>query len=198
MGWEPVGVTRHLMGGVVVAVLLGGCGTGGHVVPPVGVTVAPSSPSTTGSVAPSPTASPTASPVAFTWPVPDDILTPGAVVAGCTYPRPAADRNVSTATKHAAAVEYNYTGHAGIAYVEYDHRIPYALCGADTLPNIWPEPTGGYPQTAYSHNRKDELEAALASKVRYHHMTLEAAQAVFLGDWRAGWCEFVRHPTGFC
>jgi hypothetical protein len=127
---------------------------------------------------------------AKSWPVPDDTLTPGLVTPDCTYPRDDAERNVSASTKRAAAKRYSYTGPTGLEYVEYDHRIPFSLCGANTVANIWPQPVDGMKQTAFTANRKDQEEAFAARQVRYHRWTLKHAQDVFRGDWRAAWCKY--------
>jgi hypothetical protein len=144
------------------------------------------------------TATPTAAVVATTWPVPDDSLTPGAVTPGCTYPRPTSERAVTTTTKTTVAREYGYTGPAGLDHVEYDHRIPFSLCGSNGSANIWPESYDGVNQSTYTHNFKDELEAYAARQVRYHHWTLTYAQNVFRGDWRAGWCVYLGYPGVDC
>ena len=140
-----------------------------------------------------PTSTPTAS-VAASWPAPDDRLTPGAVVA-CTLPRPPSQRDVPAAEKRAVAAAYHYTGPGGIAYVEYDHRVPFALCGANDARNIWPEPYDGANRSAYVWNFKDQLEAAVIRAVRSGRLTLAQGQAVFMGDWRTAWCKWV-HTAG--
>ncbi len=59
---------------------------------------------------------------------------------------------------------------------EIDHRLPLALGGADDIRNLW-------PQTDFK--PKDELELRTWEAVcRYHTLTLEQGQAIFLGDWR--------------
>ena len=133
---------------------------------------------------------------ALSWPVPNDRLTPGLVVKGCTYPRPKSQRDVPTSEKTVVAGMYHYTGPR--ALVEFDHRVPFSLCGDNGVTNIWPEPYDGVTTSTYIHNRKDELELAIASKVRHHTMTLPQAQAIFLGDWRVGWCTYVHTPGVTC
>lgn len=136
---------------------------------------------------------------AMSWPVPNQTLTPGAIVPGCTYPRPARSPNeVTNAERQAIATTYHYTGRTGLTYVEYDHRIPYSLCGLGGVgltKNIWPEPADGIKQTTFVHNRKDQLEDIIASLVRNHSMTLVQGQAIFTGDWRLAWCKYV-HSAG--
>jgi hypothetical protein len=137
--------------------------------------------------------------VALTWPLPDDELTPGITDPECTsYPRDSDERNVSASTKRAAARRYNYTGPNVLTSVEYDHRIPFSLCGADTVANIWPEPVDGVRQAAFVYNRKDQLEAYAARQVRYGRWTLAEAQAVFRGDWRLAWCQHLHYPGVKC
>jgi len=133
-----------------------------------------------------------------TWPAPLP-STPGALTTGCTYPRATTERAVTTATKTAAAKAYGYTGPTGLAYVEYDHRIPFSLCGSNGLANIWPEVVDGVTQSTYVHNRKDQLEGYAARQVRYHRWTLAFAQAVFApGDWRLAWCRYLKYPGVSC
>jgi len=164
--------------------------------PPVFATV-------THSATPKPSVKPPASAAptgmrASTWPVPDGRLTPGAVKAGCTYPVTAA-RTVTAAVKAAVRAEYHYSGPTDILHSEIDHRIPHALCGTDGIGNLWVElPESGLHQTAYTHNEKDRLESLLATYVRTGRMTLAAAQQVFRGDWRVGFCRFIRDATVTC
>jgi hypothetical protein len=170
---------------LTVALVLVGCSAPARTADPVVQTQLPSS-----------TIDPA---VAMTWPAPDDKLTPGLTDADCTsYPRPDDERYVSASTKRAAARRYNYTGPSGLQYVEYDHRIPFSLCGADTVANIWPQPTDGVKQTAFVYNRKDQLEAFAARQVRYKKWTLEYAQEVIRGDWRLAWCRYLHYPGVEC
>lgn len=135
--------------------------------------------------------------VAATWPQPIDGFTPGSTTAGCTYPVPVAERAVSSTVKRIVAGEYKVTV-TGLANVEYDHRIPFSLCGDGSANNIWPELYDGVPQTTYVHNRKDQLEAFAAAQVRYHRWSLPFAQAVFRGDWRAAWCKYTPRAGVAC
>lgn len=131
---------------------------------------------------------------AMSWPVPDDTLTPGWIVVGCTYPV-TADRAVDDALRRRVRDEYHYIGPTDLASVEIDHRVPHALCGADDIRNLWPEPADGVTQSGFTHNRKDDLERVIAGNVRFGKMSLQAAQQVFLGDWRVGWCAALDSPT---
>ncbi len=134
---------------------------------------------------------------AAAWPAPNQRLTPGAVVA-CTLPRPPGQRDVPQSEKNRIAAAYRYAGPRGIAYLEFDHRVPFALCGANDARNVWPEPYDGAPRSAFVHNRKDQLEAAVIRLVHAHRLTLARAQAVFLGDWRRAWCIYVHTPGVAC
>lgn len=131
---------------------------------------------------------------ASTWPVPDNTLTPGEIVPGCTYPV-TSTRTVTDTERKAVRDEYHYTGALTLDAVEIDHRIPHALCGADTIKNLWPEPADGVTQSGFTHNRKDDLERVIALKVREKQMTLTDGQAVFRKDWRIGWCTFSHSPA---
>jgi hypothetical protein len=128
------------------------------------------------------------------WPAPDNRLTPGDVVA-CTTPRdPAERREVTLALKRRVAAAYGYTGPWML--VEFDHRIPFSLCGSNDRDNLWPEPADGYTHGAFIHNRKDELEQAITDALASGRIrTLGEAQQVFRGDWRKAWCVWV-HDRG--
>lgn len=133
-----------------------------------------------------------------TWPTPVAALTPGALTPGCTVPRPASQRDVTSATRAAVLSAYHYTGPTGIANVELDHRIPFFLCGANTAANLWPEPYDGAPTSTYVHNRKDQLEAKVATMVHSGALAVPAAQDLFRGDWRVAWCSLVHEPGVIC
>jgi hypothetical protein len=136
---------------------------------------------------------------ALSWPAPKDSLTPGGIDPDCRYSREHSrdsdQRDVTAETKRKVKKSYGYKGKSGIKYVEYDHRVPFWACGSNGPENIWPEPADGVDQSSYVHNRKDELEAFVARKVRNHKLsdpwTLEYGQQVFLDDWRKGWCKYI-------
>jgi hypothetical protein len=71
---------------------------------------------------------------------------------------------------------------------ELDHRVPIGVGGSPSDPkNLWDEPRfGGRNAT-----QKDELEEVIHGLVCHHDMTLRQGQAVFLGDWRAGYSRYV-------
>lgn len=153
---------------------------------------------TTATATPSPSPARVVWDVARTWPVENPALTPGETVPGCTYPVTTA-RAVPAKVRALVLARYHYTGPTDINHMELDHKQPHALCGTDTADNLWPEMViPGYPTSKYIHNPKDALEDAIASKVRHHRMTLAAAQKVFAGDWRAGYCAYVKHPGIDC
>jgi len=124
-----------------------------------------------------------ASPAAFTQTMPNDALTPGVVastdvaevcgyVGGLSYSK----RHRATTPEMKAEVRQRY-GITGYWRGEIDHRIPLALGGADDVRNLWPQ---------VDFKPKDELEVKTWEAVcRYHTITLQAGQAIFLGDWRS-------------
>lgn len=119
-------------------------------------------------------------------------------MTGCTYPRPTSQRLVTRETRDAVRSAYKYSGPAGLAHVEYDHRVPFSLCGGNDAANIWPEAADGTQQSQYVHNHKDELENYAAAQVRAGHWTLEHAQQLFLRDWRRAWCSSIHTPGAAC
>jgi hypothetical protein len=127
--------------------------------------------------------------------VPDDNLTPGAIVPGCTYPVTAA-RAVPDSLKAKVRARYHYFGPTNVNVVEIDHRVPHSLCGADTLANLWVQLYDGVKTTAFVHNRKDQLEDYAADQVRSGKWTLAEAQNIFLKDWRVAWqCVYTLHRS---
>jgi hypothetical protein len=126
------------------------------------------------------------------WPVPLQQFTLGSVEPGCTFPRPASERAVSPATKRIVAEWYGVDPHTpGLVF---DHRVPFSECGGQGPDNIWPEGYDGAPASTYVHNRKDQLELTTARLVRSGKLPLKDAQAIFLGDWRVGWCALDHKP----
>jgi hypothetical protein len=107
---------------------------------------------------------------------------------------------VSSGTRRVVLALYHHTVQPG---EELDHRVPFSLCGADTYAcggpssckaaedNLWPEPYDGVKVRPYVENYKDILESKIAERVRLHKMSLADGQAVFLGDWRTGYCQWV-------
>lgn len=109
--------------------------------------------------------------------------------------RPQSDRNVPESEKLLIIDMYHYTGPRGIAYLEFDHRVPFALCGSNDPTNVWPEVIDDAPLSNFVHNRKDQLEAKVFTLVRYDHITFARGQAIFMDDWRHQWCLLV-HKAG--
>ena len=129
---------------------------------------------------------------------PDDARTPGAVsstnraevcgmINGRTYSQ--RHRQTSTALKSQAYAVYRVQK-AGRDF-EIDHRVPLCLGGADAIVNLWPQWGWEHP----SYHDKDRLEAYLCRAVcRTRKVTLQDAQAIFLGDWIAGFEQIYRQP----
>ena len=107
-------------------------------------------------------------------------------VAGGTLTYSQAGRQTSEALKDKAFANYGLTNprDGGVSY-EVDHRVPLALGGRDELQNLWPQ-----SRTATGFNAwvKDRLEDRIYNMVCHPKsgeatVTLQQAQAVFLGDW---------------
>jgi hypothetical protein len=123
--------------------------------------------------------------------VPDPSLTPGAVastdpndvcgvVDGVTYSR--RHRHTPAELKREVYAEYGID-RAGQDF-EIDHRVPLCIGGADVGENLWPQEGWQHP----SYHDKDRLEAEVCREVCEHHeMSLHDGQAIFLGDWVAGY-----------
>ncbi|MCJ2085492.1 HNH endonuclease [Methylobacterium sp. E-005] len=125
---------------------------------------------------------------------PDPVLTPGAVrttdraeIVGETT---AQVRNVSGAEKLAVYRRYGMKGpHDAIpgtdhmAPFEIDHRLPLCSGGSNDITNLWVQ-AGDGPWTFHD---KDRLEDRVCAKLKRGLVTVEQAQAVFLGDWKAGY-----------
>ena len=74
---------------------------------------------------------------------------------------------------------------------EIDHRVPLCVGGADDPRNLWPELGWQHP----SFHDKDRLEARVCRAVcRTRTMTLAEGQAIFLGDWIAGFQSVYGEP----
>ena len=66
------------------------------------------------------------------------------------------------------------------ALYELDHLIPRSLGGADAVENLWPERLEGVCNA----HQKDRLENFAHKEFCAGRLTLEAARALFTGDWR--------------
>lgn len=133
---------------------------------------------------------------------PDPVLTPGAVrtvnrdeIVGVNT---ATVRNVTGAEKLAVYRRYGMTGpHSVIPGTDHlpphecDHRVPLCAGGSNDVSNLWIQAGSG----PWNFHDKDRLEDATCQKLKKGLVTVEQAQAVFLGDWKAGYvAEFGRAP----
>ncbi|KAA0117904.1 HNH endonuclease [Methylobacterium sp. P1-11] len=108
-------------------------------------------------------------------------------------------RNVTGAEKLAVYRRYGMTGpsdtipgtnHQGP--FEVDHRLPLCAGGANDITNLWIQASDG-PWTFHD---KDRLEDRICAKLKRGVISVEQAQAVFLGDWKAGYvAEFGGAPA---
>lgn len=123
--------------------------------------------------------------------LPNSVITPGAVRPGvtvadlCPVAHTPALRNVSEAEKLAVYRAYGmsgpYQGRCDTAEgCEIDHRVPLLLGSSNDRSNLWPESYDGTPWTAHV---KDHLEVHMHARLCRGEITLEQAQAAFLGDW---------------
>jgi len=129
---------------------------------------------------------------------PDNSLTPGVIgsadfadvcglVDGQTYSQ--RHRDTTQKMKNAAYVAYN-VNKAGREF-EVDHRVPLCIGGADDQANLWPQLGFEHP----SFHDKDRLETRVCGAVcRTRTMTLAEGQAIFLGDWIAGYEQIYGEP----
>lgn len=120
--------------------------------------------------------------------IPNDALTPGAVVStdqrevcavGGTETYSREHRRTPAALKAWVFREYGMEPPRGVERDnwEVDQRIPLYLGGTDEAANLW-------PQNAASFHRKDALEAHVCREVCLGAVPLPEAQGWFLGDWR--------------
>ena len=121
---------------------------------------------------------------------PDNAVTPGVVgsvdsadvcgrVDGQTYSQ--RHRETTQKMKKEAYATYN-VNKAGREF-EVDHRVPLCIGGADDQANLWPQLGFEHP----SFHDKDRLETRVCTAVcRARTMSLAEGQAIFLGDWIAG------------
>jgi hypothetical protein len=141
---------------------------------------------------------------AFAAEAPDDRATPGAINPAVTQsnidetichrgwtstirPPEKYTYRLKRAQLHRSSSPY-YVFDARLRDYEEDHRVPLGLGGAPRdHHNLWPEPR----HDQWSAEKKDQLEDVIHDLVCRHEMTLQQGQAVFLGDWREGYREYV-------
>ena len=122
---------------------------------------------------------------------PNPALTPGAAVPGVSVEQVCAPGYASTSRNPGLLDEqsvfqlYLLDYPASLSGYRVDRLIPTELGGADTLPNLWPEPTT--PQTA---GRKDQLAGWLHQLVCSDAVPLETAQRQVADDWYAAWLRY--------
>jgi hypothetical protein len=110
-----------------------------------------------------------------------------------------AARQTPDSMKRAAYEAYGLTDpHDGGTAYEVDHRVPLSLGGRDELRNLWPQSRTVAQFNAWD---KDGLEfrvlgfvcpnkARGADKTKPKSMSLQDAQAIFLGDWAAAYQKY--------
>lgn len=113
--------------------------------------------------------------------------TPGAVQSSdakaiCTPGWASAHRNVSSSERDAVRASYGAPHVLSPTYPqpgswEVDHLVPLELGGANTPANLWPQKWPGF-------STKDNEEDALHAAVCSGQMTLRAAVAKIIRDWR--------------
>jgi hypothetical protein len=130
---------------------------------------------------------------------PDDALTPGVVAStdpndvcgvidGLSYSKRHRHTPQGLKEEVYAAYQVHREDREGRNF-EIDHRVPLCLGGADVRENLWPQEGWQSP----SYHDKDWLEETVCRMVcRERAMTLEQGQAIFLGDWIAGYQQ-IRH-----
>ena len=122
---------------------------------------------------------------------PNPALTPGAAVPGvsveqvCAPGYASTGRNPGLLDEQSVFLLYQLDYPASLSGYRVDRLIPTELGGADTLPNLWPEPTT--PQTA---GRKDQLAGWLHQLVCSDAVPLETAQRQVADDWYAAWLRY--------
>ena len=83
---------------------------------------------------------------------------------------------------------YNVNGDLNMRDYEEDHLIPLEVGGHPSSPlNLFPQ----YYQASAGARYKDKLENKMHLLVCSGRITLKAAQAVFRGDWTAGYRKYV-------
>lgn len=134
---------------------------------------------------------------------PDRALTPGAIRttnrAEIVGVNTSEVRNVSGALKLQVYRRYGMKGpsdtipgtdHQGP--FEVDHDVPLCVGGSNDIRNLWIQAGDGQ----WNFHDKDRLEDAICRKLKKGLISVQQAQAVFLGDWKAGYvAEFGGPPV---
>jgi hypothetical protein len=136
--------------------------------------------------------------------IPDLQLTPGEVRAGLSKQRICEiewgrdERHVTEEMKREVFRLYGYTGYddprcvpAGQRRCEIDHLISRELGGADEVINLWPQAYGTSPWNAV---KKDRLENRLHKEMCAGRITLKAARAMLVNDWREAYKRYYGAP----
>ena len=123
--------------------------------------------------------------------LPDPACTPGAIDPAVTETNLATTicRAGYTATIRPPAAETGrFKKEALAAYgmqyrptIEYDHKIPLELGGANSVSNLWPEPNTATARNV--NNPKDQVENTLNRAVCEHEVSLQAAQIAINTNW---------------
>jgi len=179
-----------LLGALLLAVLVSGCGAGGH---PAAAPAQP--PAVPGETTQGPDLSGVQLPD-FVMPVihgglslPDPRLTPGAVAAAsvnqvCTRElhAPAIPGSVQTAVYR----EYGETSASAIHKHLLNLLVPYDLGGAAVKANLWPAAT-----TGVGFYQKVETDKVMRQMVCQGDVTLATAQHALEANWYSAWLRYV-------
>ncbi len=137
--------------------------------------------------------------------IPDPTKTPGAVRPGLTKARICSirwgrdERHVSDAMKQQVFEAYGLSGNDDARCVpdargrrcEIDHLISRELGGADEVRNLWPQTYGSSPWNAAL---KDKLENRLHVELCAGRISLDAARAMLVNDWRQAYEKYYGKP----
>lgn len=137
--------------------------------------------------------------------IPDPTRTPGAVRPGLTKARICSirwgrdERHVSDAMKQQVFEAYGLSGNDDARCVpdargrrcEIDHLISRELGGADEVKNLWPQTYGTSPWNAAL---KDKLENRLHIELCAGRISLDAARAMLVNDWRKAYEKYYGKP----